>query len=163
MGAIAGAYGLRGEVRLKSFCSNVEDIAAYGPLHSENGAQTFTISLGKPIKGALSARLSGVTSKEAADALRGTRLFVDRDQLPALPDEDEYYYSDLIGMVVLDAGGVPIGRVRDVQNHGATDLLEISLDQKGELVLIPFTKETVPTVNLALGRIVIDPPEGLFP
>ena len=161
VGAIAGAFGVRGELRLKSFTANPEDIAAYGPLTTEDGSARYTVTLTGQTKNGLTARLSGVTSKEAADALRGTSLFVTRDTLPSLPD-DEFYHADLIGLAVHDTGGTLLGRVRSVLNHGASDLLEVQPAGQGEPVLLPFTKAAVPTVDLGAGRIVADPPEGLF-
>ncbi|TDK46785.1 ribosome maturation factor RimM [Antarcticimicrobium luteum] len=161
VGAIAGAYGVRGEVRLKSFCAVPEDIVDYAPLSSEDGTQNFSVQVTGRIKNGLTARLSGVESKEAADALKGLRLYAPRERLPALPD-DEYYYADLIGLEVLDTGGTPLGRVRSVQNHGAGDLLEIIGPGLKATVLLPFTQEAVPTVDLEAGRIIADPPDGLF-
>ena len=162
VGAIAGAFGVRGEVRLKSFCAIPEDIADYAPLQTEDGAQSFSVTLTRPIKSGFGARLSGVSTKEAADALKGTRLFAPRDRLPSLPD-DEYYHADLIGLDVLDTGGASLGSVVGVQNHGASDLLEIRAPSLRETVLLPFTLAAVPTVDLAQNRLIADPPEGLFP
>lgn len=162
VGAIAGAFGVMGEVRVKSFCAEPAAIGDYGPLWSEDGKRQFTLRLTQPIKGGFVARIAGTGSKEAADALRGTRLFADRAALPDLPD-DEYYHSDLIGLEVRDTGGAVLGRVRAVLNHGAGDLLEVAGPGLGEPVLLPFTLEAVPTVDLAARRIVADPPEGLFP
>lgn len=161
VGAVAGAYGVRGEVRLKSFCAEPEDIEEYSPLTSEDGAQSFNVVLTGRIKNGLTARLGGVDSKEAADALKGLRLYAPRDRLPALPD-DEYYYADLIGLEVFDTGGTLLGRVKTVQNHGASDLLEIIAPGQSATVLLPFTQEAVPTVDLEAGRIIADPPDGLF-
>ncbi len=160
VGAVGGAFGVRGEVRLKSFCAVPEDIAAYGPLVAEDGRR-FEVTVTGQVKNGLSARLSGVTSKEAADALRGVRLYAPRDALPSLPD-DEFYHADLIGLEVFDTGGAPLGRVRAVLNHGASDLLELDRPGQGGTVLLPFTKAVVPTVDLAQGRMVADPPEGLL-
>ncbi len=160
VGAIAGAFGVRGDVRLKSFCAEAEAIARYAPLYSEDGATQYTLKLGKPIPNGLSARLGGVTTREQAEALRGVRLYADREKLPALTD-DEYYHADLIGLTVLDTGGTELGRVSSVQNHGAGDLLEIQQPGKGS-ALIPFTLAIVPTVDLASGRVIVDPPEGLL-
>jgi len=162
LGAIAGAFGVHGEVRLKSFTATPEDVAAYGPLESEDGTKRFEATLTGQTKNALTARLSGIRSKEEADALRGTRLYVPRDRLPET-GEDEFYHADLIGLEVFDTGGAVLGRVRAVLNHGASDLLEIHRPGLSATVLLPFTREAVPTVDLATGRIVADPPEGLFP
>jgi 16S rRNA processing protein RimM len=158
VGAIAGAFGLSGEVRLKSFCAAPEAIAAYGPLYTEDGSRSFRVTLTRPVTGGFGARLSGVATKEAADALRGLRLYADRARLPD-PGEDEFYHADLIGMEVRDTGGLLLGQVAAVHNHGAGDLLEVA--RPGAPLLLPFTRAVVPTVDLALRRIVADPPEGL--
>jgi len=161
VGAIAGAFGVTGEVRLKSFTADPGAIVDYSPLTAADG-RTFDIELGRPVKGGFAARLSGVASKEDADALRGTELFTDRANLPSLPD-DEYYHADLMGLEVVDTGGVIIGRVKAVLNNGADDLLEVDLPGGGQSVLVPFTRAAVPTVDLSAGRIVVDPPEGILP
>lgn len=160
VGAIAGAFGVQGEVRLKSFCAEPEAIASYGPLFAEDGRR-FRVTLSRPIPGGFAARLSGIASREAAEALKGTALYVGRDRLPALGD-DEFYHADLIGLLVLDTGGAPVGRVAAVHNHGAGDLLEVSRPGPKSAVLLPFTREIVPTVDLASGRIIADIPEGLI-
>ena len=161
VGAIAGSFGVHGEVRLKSFCAEPEAIATYGPLETEDGRTRYDVRLGGAVKNGLVARLSGVATKEAADALRGVRLYVARDKLPALPD-DEFYHADLIGLTVVDTGGTEIGRVKAVLNHGAGDLLELHGSGLKSPVLLPFTRAAVPTVDLASGRIVADPPDGLL-
>ena len=161
VGAVAGAFGVQGEVRLKSFCADPADIATYGPLTSEDGARSFDIRLTRPVKAGFAARLSGVTTKEAADALKGARLFAPRSALPTLPD-DEFYHSDLIGLSAQDTGGAALGRVAAVLNHGAGDILELRGQGLDKPVLVPFTKAAVPTVDMASGRIVIDPPEGVL-
>jgi 16S rRNA processing protein RimM len=137
-----------------------EDIASYGPLLSENGARTFKVILTRPVAGGLGARIAGVSNKDEADALRGTSLFVHREKLPSLPD-DEFYHADLIGLDVRDTGGVLIGKVADVQNHGAGDILEIMNTGHKSALLLPFTKVNVPTVDLAAGLLIADVPEGL--
>lgn len=161
VGALGGAFGVQGEVRLKSFTATPEDIAEYSPLTSEDGARSFEITLTGQLKNGFSARLTGVNNKEAADALRGTRLYAERDQLPHLPD-DEYYHADLIGLEVYDTGGTLLGKVKTVLNHGASDILEVQAPEASATVLLPFTLRAVPTVDLAVGRIIADPPDGLF-
>lgn len=158
VGAIAGSFGVKGELRLKSFCTLPEDIAAYGPLYSEDGARSFTVQLTRAVTGGLGARLSGVATKEEADALKGVTLWADRDRLPSLPD-DEFYHSDLIGLEVFDTGGVALGKVRAVQNFGAGDILEIYAPGRRTTLMLPFTRAVVPTVDLKAGRIIADPPE----
>ena len=157
VGAIAGAFGVRGEVRLKSFCTTAEDIATYGTLTTEDGTRRFAVTLTRPVNGGLGARLSGVETKEQADALKGVTLWADRAALPALGD-DEFYHADLIGLEVVDTGGASLGRVRAIHDHGAGDILEIH-GQSGTL-LVPFTRAAVPTVDLSARRIVADPPES---
>ncbi|MGY3437526.1 MULTISPECIES: ribosome maturation factor RimM [unclassified Marinovum] len=162
VGAIAGSFGVHGEVRIKSFTADPRAIAEYSPLTTEDASRSFDMVLDRPVKGGFAARLSGVLTKEQADALRGVQLYAPRDRLPSLPD-DEYYHADLIGLEVHDTGGVFIGRVKAVHNHGADDLLELQGPGLKDTVLLPFTLAAVPTVDLASGRIVADPPEGVLP
>ena len=161
VGSIAGAFGVKGELRVKSFCANPSDLAKYTPLLTEDGEKSFELSLIGEIKNGFSARIVGIDTKEAADALRGVSLFARREDLPELP-VDEYYYSDLIGFKVADTGGIFIGTVKTVVNHGADDLLEISIPSASDTALVPFTKIFVPTVDMNAKKIVIDPPEGLL-
>lgn len=158
VGAFAGAYGIHGEVRVKSFTAAPEDIVLY-PLTDAHGARRFALSLTRPIKAGFAGRIDGVTTREQADALRGVQLFTPRAALPGLPD-DEFYHADLIGLPVHDTGGALLGHVKSVQNHGATDLLELQAVQAGATILLPFTRAVVPTVDLGAGRILADPPEG---
>lgn len=160
VGALAGAYGVRGEVRIKSFCAEPQDIESYSPLTDEQG-RSYTLALVGAIKNGFAARIVEIATKEDADALKGTQLFAFRDQLPSLPD-DEYYHADLMGLTVVDTGGDIVGTVKTVQNHGADDLLEVTKSGSSATLLIPFTMAIVPTVDLDAGRIVIDPPEGLL-
>lgn len=156
LGAIAGAFGVRGEVRLKSFCAEPSDIASYGPLQDAEG-RSYTLTLSRPVKGGYAARLSGVKTKKDADALKGQTLSAAREALPSLPD-DEFYHADLVGLEAVDTGGAPMGKVHAVHDHGAGDILE--LRGKGPALLVPFTKAAVPTVDLTAGRVVIDPPKS---
>jgi 16S rRNA processing protein RimM len=158
VGAIAGAFGVGGEVRLKSYCAQPEAIAAYAPLYTGDGRRSFTLRITRTINNGFAARLSGIASKEEADALRGTELFADRDKLPNLPD-DEFYHADLIGLEVFDTGGARLGTLRAIHNHGAGDILEIFAPGRKTALLLPFTRAAVPTVDLTAGRIIADPPE----
>ncbi len=160
VGAIAGSYGVQGEARLKSFCADPEAIAGYGPLFTEDGKTSYIITLTRPVANGLGARIAGVTTKEQADALKGVSLFVERAKLPSLPD-DEFYHADLIGLEARDTGGALLGQVLAVHNHGAGDLLEIAGPGLKASLLLPFTRASVPTVDLAAGRVVVDLPEGL--
>ena len=162
VGAIGGAFGVHGEVRLKSFTSEPEAIAEYAPVFTEDGSRAFDVVLTGRVKNGLSARISGIVTKEDADALKGTNLFVLRGRLPSLSD-DEFYHADLVGLSVYDTGGALLGEVRSVQNHGASDLLEIDGPGLKTTALLPFTRTAVPTVDLTAGKIIADPPEGLLP
>jgi 16S rRNA processing protein RimM len=160
VGAIAGAFGVAGEVRLKSYCAEPTAIADYGPLYTQDGARSFKITLTRPVAGGLGARLTGIATKEQADALKGTQLYADRTRLPHLPD-DEFYHADLIGLAVQDTGGAALGTVQAVHNHGAGDILEISAPGRKSALMVPFTLAAVPTVDLTSGKIIVDLPEGL--
>jgi 16S rRNA processing protein RimM len=160
VGAIAGSFGVRGETRLKSFCATPEDIAKYAPLTDAEGTRSFTLKITRSVKGGFVVRLGGVATKEQADAMKGFRLFAPRDRLPTLPD-DEYYHSDLLGMMAVDTGGEEIGKVSAVDDFGGGDFLEIALKDSDKPLMIPFTLEAVPTVDLAAGRIIVDPPEDV--
>lgn len=155
VGAIAGGFGVHGEVRLKSFCADPAAIATYAPLVTEDG-RSFGVKILRPIPGAFAARLTGVLTREQAEALKGTRLYAPRDRLPPLGD-DEFYHADLIGLAAYDTGGARLGVVRAVLDHGAGDILEIARPGAAEF-LVPFTRAAVPTVDLAGRRVVIDPP-----
>ena len=157
VGAIAGAFGVRGEVRLKSFTDDPDAIAAYGPLESEDKKNVFTVTSPRAIKGGLAVRMSGIETREEAESFKGTRLYVSRTVLPP-PDEDEFYYTDLIGLSIETLDGEILGKIKAVQDFGAGDVLEYQPAAGGESVLLPFTRETVPTVDVAGGRVVVDPP-----
>lgn len=162
VGAVAGAFGVRGAVRLKSFTAVPQDVACYGPLETEEAERRFDVTLtGETTKGALIATLSGVTNKEQAHSLRGIRLYVPRDRLPGLED-DEFYHADLIGLEVFDTGGARLGQIKTVLNHGASDILEVVPEGRSGTVLIPFTRDAIPTIDLAARRVISDPPEGTF-
>ncbi len=160
VGTIAGAFGVKGEVRLKSYCADPAAIADYAPLHTEDGARSFDLVLTGVVSNGLSARMSGIVTREDAEAARGLRLYADRARLPALED-DEFYHADLIGLTVLDAGGNRLGAVKAVLNHGASDLLEVLGPGMKTPLLLPFTRAVVPTVDIAGGRLVVDLPEEI--
>ncbi len=160
VGAVMGAFGVRGEIRLKSFCADPSAIETYSPLVAESG-ESYEVKLVRSVKGGFGARLTGVPDKEAADALRGTKLYARREDLPTLPD-DEYYHSDLVGLEVLDTGGARLGKVISVQDFGAGDILEIASKGLKEPAMLPFTLVNVPTVDLSAGKIIADPPDGMF-
>lgn len=155
LGEVAGPHGLGGGVRVRSFAATPEDLGAYGPLADKHGRTLHVRSL-RRAGGGLLVHFEGVDDRNAAEALRGTQLFVDRDRLPP-PPPDEYYHADLVGLAAETTTGEPFGTVAAVRNYGAGDLLEVALPGGGA-ELIPFTGEFVPTVDIAAGRVVADPP-----
>jgi len=160
LGAIAGAHGVKGLVKIKSFTARPEDIAAYGPLSDEAGTRSFSLDLRGAAKGLLIARVEGLAGREAAQALKGTRLYLARAALPP-PEEEEYYHADLVGLVAYDSAGRVVGRVVAVHNYGAGDILEVQ--GEGPSLLVPFTAAAVPEVDIAAGRLVLDPPGEVEP
>jgi len=160
LGRITGAHGIQGEVKLQSFTADPEAIAGYGPLDSSAGG-TLTIRSLKPLKGVLRARLDGVNDRNAAEALKGVELSIDRDRLPE-PDEDEVYHADLISLAAHDVDGKLVGEVVAVLDFGAGELLELKLPDQKSTVLVPFNVDSVPEIDLGAGRLTIDPPEGLL-
>jgi 16S rRNA processing protein RimM len=159
---IGAAHGLKGDVRLWSFTEDPLAVANYGPLESEDGVRRFEIENLRPGKGHFVARLSGVGNKNAAEALRNTKLYIPRARLPKTEDEESFYHADLIGLAVVNAKGADIGEVVAVHNFGAGDIVEIRLRDQSTM-LLPFTDAAVPKVDLDAGRITVDPPEGVLP
>lgn len=164
VGAFAAAHGIKGEVKVKAFTVDPSSVGAYGPLLDESGQRRFVLSSLRPTADSLViARVEGVADRNAAEALRGIRLYAPRAALPAT-DEGEYYHHDLIGLDAVLASGEAFGKVVGVDNFGAGDMIEIEPHDKkgnGETVVLPFTDETVPTVDLTAGRVVVVLPEGL--
>ena len=160
VGVITGAKGLRGEVRVKSFTEAPEDLAAYGPVSDATTTRTFRVKVVGTAQGQVTARLSGIDDRTAAEALKGLRLYVPRTALPA-PDEDEFYHADLVGLSVELTGGEALGTVKAVHDYGAGTSLEVTGGSRG-LVMVPFTKAVCPVVDLTAGRVVVDPPLGLL-
>jgi 16S rRNA processing protein RimM len=158
---IGAAHGVRGEVRLWTFTEDPMAIRKYGPLEAEDGSRSFEITALRAAKDHLVARLRGIDDRDTAERLTNIKLFVPRERLPATEDDDTFYYADLVGLAAVGADGTDFGSVAAVHDFGAGTLLEIQ-PKAGAAMLLPFTKEAVPTVDLAGGRVVIAPPEGLF-
>jgi 16S rRNA processing protein RimM len=157
LAAIIGAQGLKGEVKAKIFTQTPDALTRYGALHDASG-RTFNITAFRPTKaGEAVIAFAGVTTREAAEALKGTELFIARQALPPT-DEEEFYHADLIGLEAQDIEGRVIGKVAGIHNYGASDVIEIARPD-GDSVLLAFTRETVPSIEIALGRIVIAVPE----
>ncbi len=156
LGAIAGAHGVRGHVKVKTFTVEPDAIADYGPLEDETGARRFELSIIGHSRGLLVARIADIEDRGAAEALKGTRLYIDRAALPET-DEDEFYVADLVDLAVDGPDGTAVGSVKAVQDFGAGELLEVE-QPDGETVYVPFTLEAVPVVDLEAGRIVLARP-----
>ncbi len=160
VGIIVGARGLGGDLRIKSFTMDPDDVAAYGPLCDETGKPMFELRVVGHAKGNVIARVAGVNNRDAAEALKSRRLYVLRT---ALPDagEEEYYHDDLVGLRARLVGGGELGTVRAVHDFGAGAVVEIE-DEAGGAVMVPFTRAAVPEVDLAGGSMVVDPQPGLL-
>ena len=158
-GVVTGARGLGGEVRIRSFTAEPDGIAAYGPLYDESGARLFRLRLTGSARDQLIGRFEGVEDRTAAEALKGTELFIPRTAFPRAGDE-EYYHVDLIGLRVERSDGGTLGTVRAVHDFGAGDVLDI-VDEGGASVMLPFSRAVVPEVDLAGRRIVVEPPPEL--
>ena len=161
LGAFAGAHGVRGLVKVKSFTDRPEDLTTYGPLSDQAGTSSFSLTLKGRAKGLLLAAVAGVTTREAAQALKGTRLWVARSALPET-EAEVFYHADLIGLKVATAEDPDWGSVKAVLDHGAGDILEVTLEDGGTAYL-PFTSAAVPEVDLEAGRIFAAPPEEVEP
>jgi 16S rRNA processing protein RimM len=156
LGQIGAAHGVHGEVRLRSFTAEPTAIAAYGPLETEDG-RVFTIETLRPAKDFFVAKLSGVFDRDAAERLTNAKLYVPRQRLPEPQGPDEYYHADLIGLCVVDRAGRQRGTVVAVHNFGAGDVIEVRLQTSGKTEMLPFDAATVPEVNIAGGKLVVDP------
>jgi len=153
MAQVGSAHGIRGEVRVKAFGEDPLALADFGTLVSENG-QTYRITNLRPAKGQmLVARFKGIGDRTAAEALNGTKLYIDREQLPE-PDEDEFYLTDLIGCTAVNENAETVGRVVAVPNFGAGDLLDLELSD-GSTLLVPFSEDYVPEVDIAQRMVTV--------
>jgi 16S rRNA processing protein RimM len=161
LGVFGAPQGVRGEVRIKSYTRDPPSIGAYGALTDARGKRSFALEALRPLKDDMVvARVAGMTTREAAAALTGVELFARRSQLPA-PDEDEFYYDDLIGLTAVTREGETLGKVAALSNYGAGDILEIAPEGGGEALLLPFSKAVAVEIDFAGGRIVIEPPREI--
>ena len=162
LGIITGVKGLKGEIRLKSFTGETDHLFRLGPLESEDGTQRFHLFAVKEspngAPGSVTAQIKGVQDRNAAEALKGTKLFIARAKLPKL-SEGEFYHADLVGLAVHDEKGVPIGTLKDVHDFGAGDIFEIS-PLSGPSFMVSYTQDAVPEIDLANRRLTLcRPPE----
>ncbi len=152
LGVITAAHGVRGAMKVKTFTQSPLDLAAYGSLTDKSGERVFTVTSCRLDKVGVCITLEGVTTRDAAEALRGTEFYVARDRLPALGVEDEFYHADLVGLAAVTPDGEMLGRVAACHNFGAGDVLEI------DGFFYPFTKQVVPEIDIAAGRLILVPP-----
>ena len=157
LGRVAGAFGVRGEVRITAYGDDPLSLLRYKTLTREDGSPVLTLTSGRAAKGGLIVRAKQVETREQAEALRGVRLYVAREALPE-PDEDEFYYADLIGLAVETPDGARLGKIKAVQNFGAGDMLEIDPGPGRASFYLPFTREVVPEVQPKQGRVIAVPP-----
>ena len=157
LAAVIGAQGLKGAVKVKTFTADPDALSRYGALHDRSGKryEITAFRMAKPGEAVMSFK--GVGDRNAAEALKGIELFVARDALPQT-DEDEFYHADLIGLEAFDAEGRLVGRVAAIHNFGASDVIAI-VRSDGDEVLLAFTKETVPQIDIRGGRLMIAVPE----
>jgi 16S rRNA processing protein RimM len=153
---VGGAHGVRGELKITTFTADPMALTGYRNLLRQDGTPAVAIASARPVKGGLVARLKGVEDRNAAEAMRGLKLYITRDVLPE-PEEDEFYLADLIGLTVETATGELLGKVKAVHDFGAGDLLEIQ-PKTGASWWLPFTREAVPEVRIADGKIIAAPP-----
>ena len=145
-------HGIKGELRVKTFTGDPLALADYGPLYAKDG-RAFQITDIRPANTVVVVRFKGISDRNAAEALAGTELFVDRSMLPDDGEEDEFYHADLIDLPVTDAGGAEVGRVLAFHNFGGGDVMEIKRGQAS--IFVPFTVKMVPTVDVKGGRVVL--------
>ena len=155
VGVVTGAHGVRGAVRIKAFTADPADLTAYGPLATETGASWRLKGASVDGKGVVTAKIDGVEDRNQAEALKGAKLYIERGALPEA-DEDEFYIADLIGLPAESPTGAALGVIKAVFNFGAGDVVEVSGEQ-GD-ILVPFTLQAVPVVDIKARRVVIDPP-----
>lgn len=155
VGRFGAPHGVRGEVRLKSFTSDPAAVASYKPLLDASGARLFTIKALRHVKDDLFvARIGGIDDRNAAEGLTNVELFIPRDALPEA-EREEFYLADLIGLAAMSDAGEAIGRVVNVLNYGGGDILEIAPAAGGDTLLLPFTKDVVPQIDVKAGRLTI--------
>lgn len=159
--AVATAHGIRGALKLRCFTERPEDAVAYGPVYDREGKRLFALTVVGRSRGGVLVEAEGIRDRNTAEALRGTELFVPRSALPDL-GPDEFYHADLEGLNVLRADGGRLGVVRALNNFGAGDIIEVLADD-GRSLSLPFDHDTVRTVDLEGGRLVVDPPAELLP
>ena len=162
LGVVAAPHGVRGLVRIRSFTEDPMAIATYGELSDETGGRRYRVEALSTAKGAVLARIEGVADRTSAEALRGLRLYVERERLPAT-GEREWYEADLIGLPAVGTDGRDWGKVMAFHDFGAGRTMEISGGTASrQSVMLPFTDEAVPEIDVEGGKVLVNPPVGLL-
>lgn len=156
VGRVAGAFGVKGEVRITAFTEDAATLLKHPNLLREDGTPGLTVLSGRKQKDSVIVRAAEIDTPEAADAARGLYVHIPREALPTL-DEDEFYLTDLIGLRAVSPSGEALGRIKTVRDFGAGDLLEIQ-PPAGATWWVAFTREAVPEIRIAAGEVVIDRP-----
>ena len=156
---VTGALGLKGEVKVKTFTEEPAGLARYGTLHAEDGRSFEIAALRSAKSGEAVIAFKGIGNRTAAEALKGVQLFVPRAALPEAA-ADEFYHTDLIGLAAYDSGGGLVGKVAAIHNFGAGDVIEL-VRADGDTVHLVFTKNTVPVIDIAGGRITVAVPDEI--
>ncbi len=156
LGVVAAPHGVRGLVRIKSYTEDAKAVASYGPLTDESGKKEYRVEALSVARGAVLARIEGVADRDAAEALRGLRLYVERGRLPET-GEREWYEADLIGLSAVGRDGRDWGKVTAFHDFGAGPVMEVSAG-----LMLPFTDEVVPEIDVEGGKVVVDPPPSLL-
>jgi len=159
VGVIGAPHGVRGLVKIRPFTEAPDSLPGYAPFVSQAGRPLPAITFRSLAKGMWLAAIDAVSDREAADALRGTELYIPRDRLPPT-EEDDFYYSDLIGLRAYDPHGNQLGTVLAIHDFGAGDLLEIGQDKRNSM-MTPFTREAVPAIERERNRLTVAMPPGL--
>jgi 16S rRNA processing protein RimM len=159
VGVVTAPHGVRGLVKVKSFTEEPSDVVAYGTLSDQTGRKTFRLDIVGEAKGQLIVRMDGIADRNAAEGLKGQKLYIHRSALPET-EEDEFYHADLIGLHMVLPAGRPHGVIKAVYDFGAGDLLEVALDDAG-ITYLPFTREVVPTIDLVAGIATVIPPNEI--
>ena len=161
IGTITSPHGVKGEVKIQPHTQYPDDLTAYGPLYDQSGSKTFGIHIKRIQNDAVIATIDGCNDRNAAEQLRGKKLYVPREALPET-EEEEFYHEDLVNLKIRTPEGAEIGIVKAIHNFGAGDIIEISLNDSKKTDMLPFNLDTVPTINIEEGYIIISQPDELI-
>src|SRR5690554_3797593 len=161
MAEIVGVHGIKGWLKIKIFSADPQSLADFAPFYDATQTRKFDLAAVHPHGNTFLAVIEGVNDRNAAEALRGTKLYLPRTRLPDIEEDDTFYHVDLIGMAAQWPDGRPMGTVTNVANFGAGDLLEIR-PLRGASFFVPFTKDIVPNVDMKTKTITVNPPPGLL-